>query len=53
MDIKIKGIPTVNNTADIFTKALPVDKFTKFRYELGVVDVEDLIKSIDTLWEMS
>jgi hypothetical protein len=51
--LKIKGIPTVNNTADIFTKALPVDKFTKFRYELGVVDVEDLIKSIDTLWEMS
>ena len=45
--LKIKGIPTADNTADIFTKALPVDKFTKFRFELGVVDVEDLLKSID------
>jgi hypothetical protein len=51
--LKIVSLPTANNTADIFTKALPVDKFTKFRYELGVVDVEELIKSIDKLWEKS
>jgi hypothetical protein len=31
---KIKGIPTVDNTADIFTKALPGDKLPSFASNL-------------------
>ena len=38
--LAIKSIPSASNTADVLTKALAIDKFAKFRDELGVKDVD-------------
>lgn len=43
-EIELKGIPTTNQIADIFTKALDKSKFETFRYALGVMDREHALR---------
>jgi hypothetical protein len=39
--IKMEYVPTTENVADIFTKALPRPKFEEFVSRLGLVEVQD------------
>ena len=41
--LAIKSISSDSNTADVLTKALAIDKFARFRDELGVKDVDDAL----------
>ena len=36
-EVKIEYVSTLNQLADIFTKALPSDQFVKLRNELGIL----------------
>ena len=37
--IRLEYVPTESQVADIFTKALPEDKFSQFRNSLGLLEL--------------
>jgi hypothetical protein len=41
-DIKIDGVSTGDQLADIFTKPLDESRFCKFRNELNVIDISNV-----------